>query len=222
MDNINTEYVAFVGHNVLAAGNIDVVAASLHQHHQQADAPLALLFDGHTGKQLDLDLCGSLDETLSRLKEKFSRYASNVSSKSDLDVTQEPLQAEQGSQAGDQVTALRAKRGRPKLGVKGREVTLLPRHWEWLDAQQGGASATIRRLVENAKKEAVEHEASRAAQDATYRFVSAIAGNLPGYEEAIRALFARDQRRFVDEIQYWPEKVRRYALIFAGPVFAES
>ncbi|MFY0534142.1 DUF2239 family protein [Nannocystis pusilla] len=29
--------------------------------------------------------------------------------------------------------------GRPKLGVVSREVSLLPRHWEWLERQPSGS-----------------------------------------------------------------------------------
>src|SRR5688572_29815503 len=43
-------------------------------------------------------------------------------------------------------------RGRPKLGVVAREVTLLPRHWDWLASQPGGASVALRKLVEVARR----------------------------------------------------------------------
>ena len=55
----------------------------------------------------------------------------------------------------------------------------------------------------------------RAAQEAAYRFLSALAGNLPGFEEATRALFAYDQRRFTELIAGWPEDVRDYAVALA-------
>ena len=99
-------------------------------------------------------------------------------------------------------------RGRPKLGVIAREVTLLPRHWDWLAAQRGGASVTLRRLVDEARKTEAPHSAVQAARDAAYRFMSAIAGDLPGFEEAARALYAGDAQRLNDRMAGWPEDLR--------------
>ena len=99
-------------------------------------------------------------------------------------------------------------RGRPKLGVVPREVTLLPRHWDWLAAQPGGASVALRKLVEAALKEAEGPDRARRAKDATYRFMTALAGDKPGYEEATRMLFAGDWTAFDAAVQGWPEAVR--------------
>ena len=104
-------------------------------------------------------------------------------------------------------------RGRPSLGVQAREVTLLPRQWDWLATQSGGASATLRRLVDAARRNP-ENE-RRAARDAAYRFMAAIAGDLPGYEEALRALFAGDETAFAAQIAAWPDDVRSQALHLA-------
>ena len=106
-------------------------------------------------------------------------------------------------------------RGRPRLGVVPREVTLLPRHWDWLGLQPGGASVALRKLVEEARRSSGDRDRVRAAQEAAYRFISAIAGNLPGFEEAARALFAYDRRRFGDLIAGWPEDVRDHAVTLA-------
>lgn len=106
-------------------------------------------------------------------------------------------------------------RGRPRLGVVAREVTLLPRHWDWLNSQPGGASVALRKLVDEARKASGDRDRIRAAQDAAYRFMSALAGNLPGFEEAARALFAHDRRRFGELIAAWPEDVRDYAIKLA-------
>ena len=106
-------------------------------------------------------------------------------------------------------------RGRPRLGVVAKEVTLLPRHWDWLNAQAGGASVALRRLVDEARKTSGDRARLRAAQEAAYRFMSAIAGNLPGFEEATRALFAYDRRSFTHHIANWPEDVRDYAVKLA-------
>lgn len=110
--------------------------------------------------------------------------------------------------------------GRPKLGVESREVTLLPRHWEWLNGQPGGASAALRRLVEAARRETAGQDAARRAQEAAYRFMTALAGDAPGYEEAARALFARDEARFAEMTGAFAPDVRDYARALAGPSFA--
>ena len=109
-------------------------------------------------------------------------------------------------------TRLEAPRGkgRPKLGVTSREVTLLPRHWDWLAAQPGGASVTLRKLVEQARRDPVQQR--RAAQEAAYRFLSAIAGDLPGFEEANRALFAHDREGLEERMAAWPDDVAAHAL----------
>src|SRR5581483_11677179 len=106
-------------------------------------------------------------------------------------------------------------RGRPRLGVVAKEVTLLPQHWDWLNSQPGGASVALRKLVEQARKSSGDRDRMRAAQEAANRFMSAIAGNLPGFEEATRALFAYDRRRFGELIANWPEDVRDYAIQLA-------
>jgi len=106
-------------------------------------------------------------------------------------------------------------RGRPRLGVIAKEVTLLPRHWDWLNVQPSGASAALRRLVDEARKTSGDRDRVRAAQEAAYRFMSAIAGNLPGFEEATRALFAYDRHNFTHHIANWPEDVRDYAVKLA-------
>jgi len=106
--------------------------------------------------------------------------------------------------------------GRPKLGVVAREVTLLPRHWEWLAAQPGGASVALRRVVDEARKANEERDRTPQARESVYRFITAMAGNAPGYEEAARALFAGDRARYEQEAAGWPEDVREYAGRLAG------
>jgi hypothetical protein len=99
-------------------------------------------------------------------------------------------------------------RGRPKLGVVSREVSLLPRHWEWLEDQPNGASAALRRLVDEARKREPALERARRARDAASRFMWSMAGNLPDFEEATRALFASDGERLRELIRPWPKDVR--------------
>jgi hypothetical protein len=126
----------------------------------------------------------------------------------DLDLRGKPSQA-------SAVSAEPRGPGRPRLGVIAKEVTLLPRHWDWLNVQPGGASVALRKLVDEARRVSGARDRVRAAQEAAYRFMSAIAGNLPGFEEATRALFAHDRRGFTERVAQWPEDVRDYAVKLA-------
>ncbi|SHE96370.1 hypothetical protein SAMN02745157_1329 [Kaistia soli DSM 19436] len=110
--------------------------------------------------------------------------------------------------------------GRPKLGVVAREITLLPRHWDWLNAQPGGASVALRRLVEAARRDTDGEAKIRVAREAANRFMTAMAGDRPGYEEATRALFAGDQARFDAETEAWPADIRDHSRRLAIPAFA--
>lgn len=109
--------------------------------------------------------------------------------------------------------------GRPRLGVVAREVTLLPRHWEWLAQQPGGASAALRRLVDEARRTQAGRDAQRLATERAYRFMSAIAGGLPGFEEASRTLFAHDAEAFAQRIAAWPIDVRGHLSWLARDAF---
>lgn len=111
--------------------------------------------------------------------------------------------------------------GRPKLGVTAREVTLLPRHWEWLAAQPGGASVTLRKLVEAARGADGGKAGARDAQAACDRFMRAVLGDQPGYEEAARALYAGAADRFNAQVEPWPAALRDYAKRLAEPAFSE-
>ena len=104
--------------------------------------------------------------------------------------------------------------GRPKLGVQAREVTLLPRHWDWLSQQSGGASAALRRLVDAARSQG---RTVRDRQDAAYRFMQGLCGDMEGYEEALRALYRSDSTSFASAIAHWPQDVRLYIDSLLGP-----
>ena len=112
-------------------------------------------------------------------------------------------------------SALPRGRGRPKLGVVAREVTLLPRHWQWLGSQPGGASVAIRKLVEAARRANQEVDQVRQRREAAFHFMSAMAGNLANFEEASRALFANDCARFTELVGSWPTDVRDHAVKLA-------
>ena len=169
---------------VASGAYLDVALALKSYAGAQPDA-LVLIFDDATGGQLDFDLRGSNEEIAARLQQRF------------------PSAQKDAPQASGP--------GRPKLGVVAREVTLLPRHWEWLAGQPGGASAALRRLVEEARRGQPSGKARlRSLQERTYRFMSAIAGDFPNFEEASRALFANDMPRFRELIAGWAKDVREH------------
>ncbi len=182
---------AFQAQSQLIRAPVMEVALLLKSAQNQSDNEPILLFDAETGRQLDLDISGSVEDI-----EKRYGLAEN-----------EPESMESG---------LVKRRGRPRLGVVGKEVTLLPRHWEWLEQQRGGASATLRRLIDQARKELSGQEQVRQSQDAAQRFMTAMAGNLPGYEEAVRALYARNKAQFEKETSNWPADIRQCARNFAN------
>jgi hypothetical protein len=128
-----------------------------------------------------------------------------------------PWEAGAPEQAAGQAADGPRGRGRPRLGVVAREVTLLPRHWDWLAAQPGGASAALRRLIDSARHADAGRTAARQAQERAYRAMLALAGDLPGYEDACRALFGGDPDGFAARIADWPADVRAYALELARP-----
>lgn len=188
----STSATAFEGSRLLLSGPLSEVVLAVKASVERGASEPVLVFDDATGRTLDFDLRGTEADIVARLSQ------SPVSS----GPSKEPSPERRG-------------RGRPKLGVVGREVTLLPRHWEWLAAQPGGASVALRKLVDEARKIGGPAQALRAAQEAAYRFMSAMAGNLPGFEEAIRALFANDRVRFEQQISSWPHDIRTYALRLA-------
>ncbi|WP_225785459.1 DUF2239 family protein [Xenophilus sp. Marseille-Q4582] len=110
--------------------------------------------------------------------------------------------------------------GRPKLGVVAREVTLLPRHWDWLSRQPGGASVALRRLIDEARRNYAERDSVRAAREAAYRVMSLLGSELPGFEEAARSLFAGERARFDSYVSDWPADVARYVRQLAEPGWA--
>jgi len=183
-------FTAFEGQRRFAAGPLAEVALAIKGNTRSLAGPIAIFSDA-TGRSIDLDLRGSNDEMLARLP-----CASNAE-------TAEPATNEPRG------------RGRPKLGVVAREVTLLPRHWEWLNAQPGGASVALRKLVEEARRTNGDRDRQRAARDAAYHFMSAMAGNLKNFEEASRALFADDRRKFVSQIAPWPTDIRDHVVKLA-------
>jgi uncharacterized protein len=148
-----------------------------------------VIFDDRTGEPIEIDLRGTADDVRERLA-----------------LTTPPAEPPR-------------KPGRPRLGVVAREVTLLPRHWEWLGAQPGGASVALRKLVDQARHAHAGQDRIRQSRDATYRFMSIMAGDFPGFEEATRALFAGARERFERMIAPWPLDIREHALRLAMAAF---
>lgn len=198
---------AFRGDQRVADGPLVEVALAVKASHHIGDAPI-LVFDDATGAVVDLDLRGSDAEVVSRLAARFPPISAARSVAEDQ---REEEEAETGARG----------RGRPKLGVVAREVTLLPRQWEWLAAQRGGASQALRRLVDAARRADGDESARRVRREASYRFLSVMAGNLPGFEEASRALFADDPEKFARHMATWPTDVRLHAQKLAGFVPGE-
>lgn len=188
---------AFQGDRRIASGPLAEVALAVKAHDGAASI---LVFDDATGAVVDLDLRGSDAEIVARLAERFPAVGS----------AKPVAEGQPTPEAGTR------GRGRPKLGVVAREVTLLPRQWEWLAAQPGGASQALRRLVDAARRADGDEGARRSRREAAYRFLSAVAGNLPGFEEASRALFAGDLEKFAREMANWPTDIRSHALKLAG------
>jgi hypothetical protein len=198
MDQMADAYIAFEGDRRVAFGDLRSVARAAKQTLDQDKGAAVLIFDGATGGPVDLDFRGSVADVLARLPVAHEA------------VHPEP---EQPTSRGP---------GRPKLGVVAREVTLLPRHWEWLAQQSGGASVAIRKLVEEARRNGDDKDRIRRSQEAAYRFMSAMAGNRPHFEEATRALFAPDPARFHALIAGWPTDVRDHAAKLAERSFARE
>lgn len=187
-------YTLFDGFQILACGSLEEVTLVAKRHLRSSPHSQLLAFSDQTGQQMDLDIRGSSKEIKERLK-IFSPSA--------------PVQ--------------RSGAGRPKLGVIAREVSLLPAHWEWLANQAGGASSAIRKLIdEKLKGPSAEREKLKFVQEVTYKVLSALAGNLPNFEDAIRYLYRRDRKQFESKMKDWPKDVRMYALKLSESVFAEA
>jgi len=195
-------YVAFDGPRRIAAGAFADVGLAVKQAIDRGEAAEpVLIFDAVSSGTVEMDFRGSLDDVRARL-DKLAPFYEPEAGKADE--VEEPA---------------KPKPGRPKLGVVGREVTLLPRHWDWLGSQPGGASVALRKLVEQARKDSEGADAKRRAVNACYTFMNAMAGNLPNFEEASRALFAGDRDRFDEMVDFWPADVRDHAHALADRAF---
>ena len=192
-----TPCTAFIHHRFLASGLPAEVAPIVKRTLEADPGSTVLAFDDATGRMVEFDLRGTEADVA-------MRYAS-VPDAAPADTAATPRTA-----------------GRPKLGVVGREVTLLPRHWDWLGTQPGGASVTLRKLVDTARVANRARDAAHRAQTAADRFMLTMLGDAPGYEEAARALYAGDGATFAARTAPWPTDLRDHARRLAAAAFAAA
>ena len=188
MSHTPIRWIAFAQTRCLAIGTPVEVAVAVKIFTDTQPEVSVLAFDAVSSRPVEIDLRGSLDEVLARLPPPAVTLESTPETRSV---------------------------GRPKLGVVPKEITLLPRHWEWLASQPGSASVVLRKLLEQAMRASGDTDRVRQTQEATYRFMQAMAGNAVGYEEASRALFAGDLAAFREHTATWAQDVREHALRLA-------
>lgn len=174
MDKKEKKFFAFSGSRLLADGTLEQLLTQLKKRSERADIEQLLIFDEDTGRQVEHDLRGTLDEMLAR----------------------------------ELPTPVPVGPGRPKLGVIGREVSLLPTHWAWLEEQPNGVSAALRRLVDEASKRDPDKQRARKVREAAGRVMTALAGDRPNFEEAMRALYAGEHTRMDELTARWPKDIR--------------
>ena len=196
---ISRTAIAFAGPRLIAVGQLSDVALATQAAESVGLDRTPLIFDAVTSEPIDLDLRGTADELRTRL-----------------------LALVPTSHSADAADEAHRGPGRPRLGVVGREVTLLPRHWDWLATQSGGASAAIRRLVDQARVTYADRDRTRRAQEYAYRFMTAMLGDQPDFEEATRALFAADRERFTELTTSWPSDLRDHARRLADDALSQE
>ena len=175
-------YAAFAGDRLIAAGELESVLTKVKHRLDKDEIEQLLIFEEHSGRQVDFDFRGTLEEVLER---------------------ELPQPAAQGP-------------GRPKLGVVSREISLLPAHWTWLEEQRNGISAALRRLVDEASKRDPDKQRARKAREAAGRFMTALAGDRPNFEEAMRALYAGERKQLTELTSRWPKDIRAHITRILG------
>lgn len=190
--------VAFEGYRCIAMGELEFVARKVKEVMEKGEIAPIIILEEATSRLVEVDFRGSADEVVGRFRQ---------------DENNQPP-----------VTGYTEKRGigRPKLGVVAREVTLLPRHWEWLNRQPGGASVALRKLVEEARRSHQQKDRARESQESVHRFLSNLAGNLPGFEEALRAFYSKHYERFHVMVDPWPQDIRDHARKLAATAIRDE
>ncbi|OFZ30167.1 MAG: hypothetical protein A2622_09990 [Bdellovibrionales bacterium RIFCSPHIGHO2_01_FULL_40_29] len=184
-------YTAFESSQKLISSDLEKVLLTVKKRLKSNRDASILIFSDSTGKQMDFDLSGTDADVIERHKIYTAQMAS--------------------PQSGV---------GRPRLGVVPREISLLPSHWEWLNNQTGGSSATIRLLIDEKMKLGVsDKQKVKKSQEVVYKFLTVMAGDLPNFEEAIRYLYRSDRKKFIELISDWPKDIGKHALMLAADVF---
>jgi uncharacterized protein len=194
-------WVAFEHHRLMARGTPGEVITSLQHLLNTPSGAMPVVLDAASSERIELDWRLPLDTLLIQVPAPAPATSTENGEPSD-DAPRGP--------------------GRPKLGVTAREVTLLPRHWDWLSRQTGGASVALRKLVQSAMREGSAADAKRRATDAAYRFMSIVGGDLPYYEEVSRALFAGDLARLQSLVSDWPDDVAAHLLAMTAHIDGAS
>ncbi|WP_262269010.1 DUF2239 family protein [Microvirga yunnanensis] len=193
-ENLKT-YTAFAGARLIRSGPLPAVAEAAKTALDRGETEPVVVLDDETCHVVEVDFRGTPEDVRNRLSDR--------------------------SDTGPGPFEPRGP-GRPRLGVVAREVTLLPRHWDWLNGQPGGASVALRKLVEEARRGSEGQDRVRQAREALYRFMAILAGNEAAFEEASRALFAGDRTLFMALIRLWPKDIRAHAERLSGPAFADK
>lgn len=209
-------YTAFEGDTLLCKGALREVIFNIKMRLGRADNSPALIFNDATGNTMDFNFQGTEKDLLRRLEV----FVGDADGKTVGKTVGKADGKDDGKAESKAAAADGAGPGRPKLGVMSREVSLLPRHWEWLASQSGGASAVLRRLVDEARRKSGAAPSDKQIQERTYKFLSVMAGDLRGYEEAIRALYRKDANGFAANMEGWPPDVKRHAESLAEGLFA--
>ena len=204
--------ISFDGPRLIAVGQLTKVALATQAAQSAGLDRAPIIFDAVTSEPIDLDLRGTADELRQRL----------LTLESTANSSHNAANAENTENSDTDESDVNRGPGRPRLGVVGREVTLLPRHWAWLATQPGGASAAIRRLVDQARVTHADLDRTRRAQEYAYRFMAATLGDQPDFEEATRSLFAADRERFTELTASWPADLRDHARRLADDALSQE
>jgi uncharacterized protein len=191
-DDGERTFTGFAGFDRVGRGPLEAVVRSLKARVDAGESPRVVVYDDTTGRVFEVDWRGSADEVVARLAGPPSRPP-----------------AEDAERRGP---------GRPRLGVVAREVSLLPRHWEWLATQPGGASAALRRLVDTARRDSQGRDRERSVREAVHRFLWDLAANLPQFEEVTRALERSEWTRADALVAEWPAGVREHLAALTAPL----
>ena len=194
---LESQCIAFVGVRCVSSGKMTEIIRHIKENLSQDEINSILILDAETSEPVEIDFRGTTEEVLAKIQSS-SGTSSPVSNETENHFKQ------------------------TKVGAVAHDVNLLPRHLDWLNQQPGGASVALRKLVEEARHANENKDRFRQAQESANRFLLTMAGNLPGYEEATRALYSGDQNRFQHQIKTWPDDIRNHAKSLANVAFLNN